>query len=166
MVNCPKWLGEGAKGLSGSGREKRFAPVQDGVAPVQNRFQMVRKTLGRLVLPGPKDLLRPLLRLLQVAMGGNHLNQLPLSMQTEHAARCRERKGRPVGRMRHCSMRTLGPFAGRAATTAERMGREVETFQGAKKRRCSMPPEAVTSPSLRQLLLESGQTSIRALLLE
>ena len=29
-----------------------------------------------------------------------------------------------------------------------------------------MPPEAVTSLSLRQLLLESGQTSIRALLLE
>ena len=97
MVNCPKWLGEGAKGLSGSGREKRFAPVQDGVAPVQSRFQMVRKTLGRLVLPGPKDLLHPLLRLLQVAMGGTHLNQLPLSMQTEHTARCRERKGRPAG---------------------------------------------------------------------
>ena len=83
--------------------------------------------------PGPKDLLHPPLRLLQVAMGGNHLNQLPLAMQTEHAARCRERKGIPVGRIRHCAMRTLGGLAGRAATTAERMGREVETLQGAKK---------------------------------
>ena len=51
MVNSQKWLREGAKGLSSSGSENGVAPVQHWVAPAQNRFRMVQKTLGRLLLP-------------------------------------------------------------------------------------------------------------------
>ena len=42
--NSQKWLGEGAKGLLGPGREKHFALVQNGVAPVQKQ-----------VSDGPRD---------------------------------------------------------------------------------------------------------------
>ena len=34
---CPKWLGEGAKGLLGQGHQSPLALVQKRVAPVQNR---------------------------------------------------------------------------------------------------------------------------------
>ena len=44
MVNSQKWLGEGAMGLLSPGSENE-------VAPVQNMFRMVQKTLGRLLLP-------------------------------------------------------------------------------------------------------------------
>ena len=54
MVNSRKWSGEGAKGLLRPGGEMRFAPAQNGVAPVQNRFRMVQKTLGRFLLPDPQ----------------------------------------------------------------------------------------------------------------
>ena len=45
MANSQKWSGEGAKGLLSPGSEN------GGVAPVQNGFRMVQKTLGRLLLP-------------------------------------------------------------------------------------------------------------------
>ena len=51
---CPKWLGEGAKGLLGPGRQSPLALVQKRVAPVQNRVWVVQKTLGRPLLPGSK----------------------------------------------------------------------------------------------------------------
>ena len=40
------------KGLLGPRSEKRFAPVDNGVAPVQKGFWMVQETLGRLLLSG------------------------------------------------------------------------------------------------------------------
>ena len=44
----------GCKGLPGLGSEKRFVLVQNGFAPVHNRLRMVQRTLGRLLLSGPK----------------------------------------------------------------------------------------------------------------
>ena len=61
---CPKWWGEGAKGLLGQGRQRPLALVQKRVAPVQNRVLVVQKTLGRPLLFGSKrtkHLLHPLL---------------------------------------------------------------------------------------------------------
>ena len=56
---CPKWLGEGAKGLLGQGRQSPLALVQKRVAPVQNRVLVVQKTLGRPLLPGSKTPFAP-----------------------------------------------------------------------------------------------------------
>ena len=56
---CPKWLGEGAKGLLGQGRQRPLALVQKRVAPVQNRVLVVQKTLGRPLLPGSKTPFAP-----------------------------------------------------------------------------------------------------------
>ena len=57
--NCPKWLGEGAKGLLGQGRQRPLALAQKRVAPVQNRVLVVQKTLGRPLLPGSKTPFAP-----------------------------------------------------------------------------------------------------------
>ena len=56
---CPKWLGEGAKGVLGQGRQRPLALVQKRVAPVQNRILVVQKTLGRPLLPGSKTPFAP-----------------------------------------------------------------------------------------------------------
>ena len=55
----PRWLGEGAKGLLGQGRQSPLALVQKRVAPVQNRALVVQKTLGRPLLPGSKTPFAP-----------------------------------------------------------------------------------------------------------
>ena len=60
MGNSQKWLGEGAKGLLSPGSENGLAPVQNAFAPVQNGLRMVRKTPGRLLLPGLKRPFAPL----------------------------------------------------------------------------------------------------------
>ena len=59
MENSQKWLGEGAKGLLGQGRQRPLARVQNRVAPVQNRVLVVQKTLGRPLLPGSKTPFAP-----------------------------------------------------------------------------------------------------------
>ena len=56
---CPKWLGEGAKGLLGPGRQSPLALVQKRVEPVPNRVWVVQKTLGRPLLPGSKTPFAP-----------------------------------------------------------------------------------------------------------
>ena len=43
MVKSQLWLEEGAKGLWSPKREKRFAPVQNGILTLQNWFRMVPK---------------------------------------------------------------------------------------------------------------------------
>ena len=52
-----KWLGEGAKGLSGQEIEKPLALVQIGIAPVQKNSGWCKRLLGDLGSLGPKDLL-------------------------------------------------------------------------------------------------------------
>ena len=59
MENSQKWLGEGAKGLLGQGRQSPLPLVQKRVAPVQNRVLVVQKTLGRPLLRGSKTPFAP-----------------------------------------------------------------------------------------------------------
>ena len=61
--NCPKSLGEGARGVLAYVDQKPVALVQKRVALVQNRVALVQKTLGRAFLqlvktpfaPSPPD---------------------------------------------------------------------------------------------------------------
>ena len=45
--DCPKWLGEGAKGVLVYVHQKPVALVQKTVGLVQNRVALVQETLGR-----------------------------------------------------------------------------------------------------------------------
>ena len=58
---CPKWLGQGAKGVldpRSKGLPESFAPPKPCFAPVQLSFAPVQEVCGAL---GPKDLLHPVL---------------------------------------------------------------------------------------------------------
>ena len=57
----------GAEGLLDLGSEKPLALLQNGVAPVQNKFRKVHETLGRSLLPGSR---RPFSR--------NHFRDFPI----------------------------------------------------------------------------------------
>ena len=46
MANSQKWLGEGAKGLLSQGREKRFAPVQNGREGANREKLTVQKIIN------------------------------------------------------------------------------------------------------------------------
>ena len=59
--NCPKWLGEGAKGVLVHVDQKPVALVQTRVTLVQNRVALVQETLGRPFLQLAKHILHPLL---------------------------------------------------------------------------------------------------------
>ena len=57
--NCPKCLGEGAKGVSVYVDQKPVALVQKRVALVQKRVALVQETLGRLFLQVAKTPFAP-----------------------------------------------------------------------------------------------------------
>ena len=56
---CPKWLGEGAKGVLAHVDQKPVALVQKRVALVQNRAALVQDTFGRPSLQLVKTLFAP-----------------------------------------------------------------------------------------------------------
>ena len=104
MKNSQKWLGEGAKGVLGQGRQRPLALVQKRVAPVQNRVLVVQMTLWQNVIinwPGVLSNVLPL----DLVLGMGVISALPNNIGHKMSS------GRHESSLRHaiCDQLTIIP---------------------------------------------------------